>query len=63
MNRAFLIILAPALLVAALFLGLGWGLRVSLPGGLAVLGIGAVAYLLRQRPPLGGARNKRAAGR
>jgi hypothetical protein len=48
MNRAFLIILAPTLLVAAAFLAVGWGITVSLPAGLGVLGLAGVAYLLRR---------------
>jgi membrane protein implicated in regulation of membrane protease activity len=49
MNRAFLIILAPAALVAAAFLGLGWGYTVSLPAGLVVLALASGAFLLRRR--------------
>ncbi len=49
MNRAFLIILAPALLVFLLALGLGWGLRVSWPVGVLLLVIACVALLIRRR--------------
>jgi hypothetical protein len=48
MNRAFLIILAPALLVAATFIAFGWGYRVSLRAGVIVLAVAAAAYLLRR---------------
>ena len=49
MNRAFLIILVPAALVAAAFLGVGWGYTVSLSAGLAVLALAGGAFLLRRR--------------
>ena len=51
MNRAFLIILAPALLVALLYLGFGWDLRISLPLGLVLL-VAAAGVLLWRRPKL-----------
>lgn len=49
MNRAFLIILAPALLVFVVSLGLGWGLLVSLRVGIALLLVAGVALLVRRR--------------
>ncbi len=48
MNRAFLIILAPALFVALLYLGMGRLLTVPVPAAVALLGIGVAAYLLRR---------------
>jgi len=48
MNRAFLIILAPALLVAMTFLAMGWGYRVSVRAGVIVLAVAAAAHLLRR---------------
>ncbi len=57
MNRAFLILAAPAALVVASFGGLAWGYRVSIPLGLAVLAAAAIAYVVqrrRDRPAPGG---------
>jgi len=49
MNRGFLIILAPGLLVALLYLGFGWDLRVSWPAALVVLVLAGGALLVRRR--------------
>lgn len=45
MNRAFLIVIAPGVLVALLYLGFGWDFHVSLWLGLAVLGVALGAFL------------------
>lgn len=49
MNRAFLMIVAPALLVALVYLGFGWGLRVAWPVGVVLLAVGGVALLWRRK--------------
>jgi len=49
MNRAFLIILAPALLVALVYLAAGWGWRVSLPVGIGALALGGVLLFFARR--------------
>jgi membrane protein implicated in regulation of membrane protease activity len=49
MNRAFLIIIAPALFVALLYLGMGTRFRVPLTAGVALLAVATVAYLLTAR--------------
>lgn len=49
MNRSFLIVIAPGVLVALLYLGLGWDFRVSLWLGLAVLAVAVGALLLHRR--------------
>jgi hypothetical protein len=48
-NRAFLIIAAPAAVVLALFGGLLWGYRIALPAAVALLAIAAVALFARRR--------------
>lgn len=48
MNRGLLIVLAPALLVALVYLGLGIRPRVSLPFGMVLLGVAAVVLLARR---------------
>ena len=48
MNRAFLLIFAPALLVALAYLGIGWNLRVSLSLGVALLAVAGGALLWRR---------------
>lgn len=48
MNRAFLIVIAPGVLVALLYLGFGWDFQVSLWLGLAVLGAAGAAYAWRR---------------
>jgi hypothetical protein len=55
MNRAFLIILAPALFVSLLYLGMGSRYVVPWPVGVAVLAVAAVVYLAARR---GGRRGK-----
>jgi len=47
MNRAFLIIIGPALLVALVYLAMGWGARAAFAFGLAVLVVAAAAVLAR----------------
>ena len=51
MNKAFLIILVPAVIVSLAWLTVGWGTRVSVPVGIAVLvaGLACAAVLLRRR--------------
>lgn len=52
MNRAFLIILIPAVIVSLAWITAGWGLRVSVPVGIAVLLIALVStivFLKRRR--------------
>lgn len=51
MNKAFLIILVPAVIVALAWITVGWGLRASVPVGIAILvaGLTAAASLLRRR--------------
>ena len=48
MNRAFLLVFAPALLVALAYLGIGWNLRVSLALGVALLAVAGGALLWRR---------------
>ncbi|GEM_PF-5125160 len=43
MNRAFYIVIAPAVLVAAAYLGMNYGRLVPLPAALAVGGVALVA--------------------
>jgi len=47
MNRGFLIIIGPALLVAVVYLAMGWGAKAATAFGLAVLAVAAVAALVR----------------
>lgn len=47
MNRGFLIIIGPALLVALVYLAMGWGARAATAFGLAVLVAAAVTALAR----------------
>ena len=47
MNRGFLIIIGPALLVALTYLAVGWGVRVAFWFGLAVLVLAAAAVVVR----------------
>lgn len=51
MNKAFLIILVPAMIVALAWITVGWGLRASVPVGFAFLiaGLAVAAILLRRR--------------
>jgi hypothetical protein len=52
MNKAFLIILVPAVVVSLAWLTAGWGLRVSVPAGIAVVLItlvSAIVFLRRRR--------------
>lgn len=51
MNKAFLIILIPAVVVSLAWLTAGWGLRVSVPVGVVVLLIASVSTIvfLRRR--------------
>jgi hypothetical protein len=52
MNKAFLIILIPAVVVSLAWLTAGWGLRVSVPVGVVVLLIAfvsAIVFLRRRR--------------
>ena len=51
MNKAFLIILIPAVVVSLAWLTVGWGMRVSVPVGIAILlaGLVSAAILLRRR--------------
>lgn len=51
MNKAFLIILIPAVVVSLAWLTAGWGLRVSVPVGIVVLLIAFVSIIvfLRRR--------------
>ncbi len=46
MNRAFLIIIAPALLVSLLYLGMGSRFKVSFTAGVALLAVAVVAFLV-----------------
>ena len=48
MNRGFLVIIAPALLVALVYLAMGWGARAASAFGLAVLVVAAVAVVTRR---------------
>jgi VIT1/CCC1 family predicted Fe2+/Mn2+ transporter len=53
MNRAFYIVIAPAVLVAAAYLGMNYGQLVPLPVALAVGALALVAMgigLLRRKP-------------
>lgn len=47
MNRGFLIIIGPALLVVLVYLAMGWGAKVATAFGLAVLVAASVATLAR----------------
>ena len=51
MNKAFLIILVPAILVALWWLTVGWGTRVSLPVGVVMMAVlfGCVFWILRRQ--------------
>lgn len=49
MNRALLLILAPALLVALVYLAAGWGWRVSLPVAIGALALGGVLLFFARR--------------
>ena len=51
MNKAFLIILIPAVLVSLAWITAGWGLRVSVPVGIAVLlaALASTIVFLRRR--------------
>jgi FtsH-binding integral membrane protein len=51
MNKAFLIILVPAILVALWWLTIGWGTRVSLPVGVVMMAVlfGCVFLILRRQ--------------
>jgi membrane protein YdbS with pleckstrin-like domain len=51
MNKAFLIILIPAVIVSLAWITAGWGFRVSVPVGIVVLLIALVStiVLLRRR--------------
>jgi membrane protein YdbS with pleckstrin-like domain len=55
MNKAFLIILIPAVVVSLAWLTAGWGLRVSVPVGVVVLLIAFVSTIVflkrRKRNP------------
>lgn len=48
MNRAFLIILAPAVLVAMIAMAIGRGLRVSALAGMVLLGVAALVGAWRR---------------
>ena len=48
MNRGFLIIIGPALLVALVYLAMGWGAKAASAFGLVVLVAAAVAALVRR---------------
>jgi ABC-type Co2+ transport system permease subunit len=52
MNRAFLIIGIPALVVSFYWTAFGWGFRVAIPLALVELALaaGVVIYLRRRRP-------------
>jgi hypothetical protein len=47
MNRGFLIIIGPALLVVLVYLAMGWGAKAASAFGVAVLVVAAVATLAR----------------
>ena len=47
MNRGFLIIIGPALLVTLVYLAMGWGARAASTFGLVVLVVAAAAVLAR----------------
>jgi len=49
MNRGFLVVLAPGLLVALLYLGFGWKLHISLTLGVVLLAVGGAALLWERR--------------
>ena len=51
MNKSYLIILVPAVIVSLAWLTVGWGTRVSLPVGVAMLVIllGTVFAVLRRK--------------
>lgn len=47
MNRAFLLILAPALFVAACFLAVGWGVVAPLLPGVLLLALAGAALVVK----------------
>ena len=49
MNRAFLVIAIPALAVALFWITFGWGWRVSLPAGIAIIILATAGFLIWRR--------------